>query len=88
VGHGNIFEIEIDGVLIKTGDEIDVRVAPGAEWARRRFLEATPDRRILWCAPTPYESSDSAHWGGFFDVKWCVRLPHTLDTIVKKIIEP
>jgi hypothetical protein len=80
--------IPIDGVTIAVGDELDVRTTPGSPWVRRKFLGANHDASYIWCVPAAYSSSDASHWNGAFDVKWCVRLPETLDVIVKKINEP
>ena len=81
-------EIEINGVTIRKGDEIEVRIVPGSEWVRRKFQEASEDGQSIWCISNGLSSSDARHWDGAFDIKWCVRLPNTLDVIVKKISEP
>ncbi len=80
--------IEINGVTIRKGDEIDVRITPGSEWVRRKFQEASADGRMIWCISNGFSSSDAKHWDGAFEVKWCVKLPNTLDVIVKRIEEP
>ncbi len=83
-------EMIIEGVNIKTGDFIEVRLKPGDPWVGRKFrygLTFDDAPSLIWCIEPEYPTQDAVGFPGGFLIS-NVRLPNTLDAIVKRINGP